>query len=64
MFPDLIVSGHCKTDKSDVRQIFFREGFPTIKRDVASLNDEVLPVLYGSLDDFAHNGPQVIREIH
>ena len=60
--PVNIFSSHSKTDKPDVRQIFFSEVLPPFKRNIASLDDEVLPVLDGGFDHFAHNRPQVIRE--
>ena len=57
-----VAARHRKTDKPDVLLVIFSEVLPPIKRDIAALDDEVLPVLDSCLDDFSHNGPKVIRE--
>ena len=54
---------HGRADEVDGAQVIPAEAFAPFGRDVAALDDEVLPVLHGRLHHLAHDGPEVVREL-
>ena len=56
-------AGHGQADELDGPEVFLAEICSPAWRDVAALDDEVLPVLDGRLHHLAHDGPEVCREL-
>ena len=53
---------HGQADKIDRPEVFLAKILSPVGRNVAALDNKILPVLDGGLNHLAHDGPEVFRK--